>query len=505
MLGTFTTGLATVFEPFNLFLLVVGLVAGMLAGILPGLTLVMGLVLALPFTYGLGPIPAVVLLMAMYVAGTYGGAFTAILFRIPGEPFDIPLLWDGHAMARRGQAAKALGYTLFAAMAGGLFSLIVSVSVAKPFADIALSFSAPEFFALIVFGIASVVSLSGGSLLNGLISLLVGLLVATVGVDGLYGADRFSFGWQPLTDGIDYIAVMIGAYGLGEVFSRLERGFATTTSAVGPMKPRLPSFAEMRAVKGAFFRSASIGVLIGLVPGAGATVASFIAYGAEGHYGRQRARLGTGVPDGIVAPQAASTASVGGAMVCLLTLGIPGSGAAAVIFGALMLHGLQPGPQVFVTSPEIAYAVFATMMVGLVGMVLIGWIFIRGLVRVLQAPEAVVSAFIVMMCLVGALATRNNLNDLWIVFGFGVLGWIFERTGFPTAPMILGAILGPLAETNLLTTLIGARNDWSVFLTRPVALALFAVTLFLLLLPILRSLRDRRRLAVLRPSPVPGE
>ena len=493
MIGTITATAALLTTPEALALLIMGLVAGLIAGILPGLTLVMGIVLALPFTYAMETTSAVVLLTAMYVAGTYGGAFTSILFRIPGEPLDIPLLWDGYAMARNGDAAMALGYTLAAAVLGGLCALLLAILVAAPFARLAISFSAPEFFALVVFGIASVVSLGGGSLLKGVISLLVGLLIATVGIDDVYGANRFSFGLPPLTDGISYICVMIGTYGLGEVLVRLERGFSTPRSVGGArLRTRLPSLIDVARVKGALFRSTAIGVLIGLVPGAGATVASFVAYGAEGQYGRRRDRLGSGIPEGIVAPQAASTASVGGAIICLLTLGIPGSGATAIIFGALMLHGLQPGPQVFMSSPQIVDAVFATILLGLIGMAIIGWVFVRGLVRILKAPEALISALVVLFCLVGALAERNNTNDLWLIVAFGAIGWALERNAFPIAPMVLGVILGPMAETNFITAMIGADNDPAVFATRPVAAALLCAAAVMVALRMFHS-RQRDR------------
>ena len=217
-------GFMTVAQPVNLFVLMIGLVLGLLVAVLPGLTLVMGVVLALPFTYKMGITPAVILLTAMYVTGTYGGAFTAILFRIPGEPIDVPLLWDGYAMAKRGEPAKALGWTLFAALAGGLVAAVVMVAASEPVARLALTFSTPEYFALVLFGLASVVCLGGGSQVNAFVSLFIGLLIASVGVDGTYGTDRFSFGFDTLRDGIEYLGVMVGAYGLGEVLSAAREG-----------------------------------------------------------------------------------------------------------------------------------------------------------------------------------------------------------------------------------------------------------------------------------------
>jgi putative tricarboxylic transport membrane protein len=483
-------GFLAVLQPVNLLALLIGLVLGLLVAVLPGLTLVMGVVLALPFTYKLGITPALVLLTAMYVTGTYGGAFTAILFRIPGEPIDVPLLWDGYTMARNGEPAKALGWTLFAALAGGLVAAVVMVALSAPVARLALTFSTPEYFALVLFGLASVVCLGGGSLLNAFISLLIGLLIATVGVDGTYGTDRFSFGFTTLRDGIEYLGVMVGAYGLGEVLSRLERGFTSPAlERIGRIETRLPTAAELGAVKGTFVRSSLLGILIGIVPGAGATIASFLSYGFEAQYGRRRKDMGAGIPEGIVAPQTAATASVGGALIPLLTLGIPGSGATAIMLAAFMLHGIQPGPQVFVSQPGLVYAIFAAVFLSLIGMALIGYFAIKALVKVLDLREAAVSAFVVMFCFIGALAQRNNVGDLWTIVAFGGLGYLFDKLRFPVAPMVLGAILGPLAESYFLTTMIGAQNDWTVFFTRPVSLALILLSVVTAAVPLYRRIR----------------
>jgi putative tricarboxylic transport membrane protein len=487
-------GFIDVFAPLNLAALVVGLILGLLVAVLPGLTLVMGVVLVLPFTYGLDITPAIVMLTAMYIAGTYGGAFTAILFRIPGEPIDVPLLWDGYKLAKRGEAAKALGYVLFAALIGGLVSATAMVLLAHPIAHLALQLSAPEYFAIIFFGLTSVVCLGSGSQTNAVISLLLGLFISTVGVDVTYGVERFTFGVPILTDGIEYITVMVGAYGLGEVILRLEQGFVSpSVKSLGGIKTSLPNFHEVRALKSTFGRSSLIGILVGIVPGAGATIASFVSYGVESQYGKRRELIGTGIPEGIVAPQTAATASVGGAMIPLMTMGIPGSGATAIILGAFLLHGMQPGPQVFFNSTDIVYAVFASMFVGIIGMCIIGYFFIKALVKVLDAPEAVVSTFVVMFCFIGALAARNNVNDLWMIVSFGVLGWLFEKYGFPIAPLVLGSILGPLAESNFMTTLISYQNDWTVFFTRPVSGVIMVLSIVALVFPSLRRLWRARR------------
>lgn len=485
-------GFVHVFAPANLLALVVGLVLGLLVAVLPGLTLVMGVVLALPFTYSMDVTAAIILLTAMYVSGTYAGAWTSILFHVPGEPIDVPMLWDGYAMARKGEAAQALGWTLAAALVGGLAAATVMVLLAQPVATIALTFSTPEYFAVIFFGLATVVSLGGGSLANALISLFAGLLIATVGVDDTYGAERFTFGVRILSDGIDYLVVMVGAFGLGEVFSRMEFGFTSVPlKAVDKVRTRLPRASEVAAVKGTFARGTLLGILVGIVPGAGATVASFLSYGIEARYGKRAKMMGSGIPEGIVAPQTAATSSVGGAMIPLITMGIPGSGATAIILGAFLLHGLQPGPQVFQTSSHIVYAVFASLFVGVVGMCLIGYFSARLLVRVLEFPEVLVSAYVVMLCILGAFAARNNITDVWLIVVFGVVGYLCERLRFPIAPLVLGTILGPLAETNFMTTMISFGNDWTVFFTRPISGTIMALAILSLVYPLLRHLRKK--------------
>jgi putative tricarboxylic transport membrane protein len=497
-------GFGVVFTPVNVLVLVIGLVLGMLVAVLPGLTLVMGVVLALPFTYKMGVAPALILLTAMYVSGTYGGAITSILFRIPGEPMDVPLIWDGYEMTRQGNAALALGWSLVAAFVGGIVSAVVMVALAKPVAHIALSFSSPEFFAIVFFGLASVVTLSGTSLVNSLISLCLGLLIATVGVDSIYGAERFAFGLPFLLDGLEFLLVMVGAYGIGEVLTRMNTGFASeghAESKDGRFRTAFPKLSQMLRMKATFARGTLSGMIVGVVPGAGATVSAFVAYGLEAQYGKNGKALGTGAPEGIVAAKSAATASVGGAFVPLLAMGIPGSGATAIILAAFLLHGIQPGPQVFVSSPELINTVFATVFASVIGMCILGYVAIKPLCRVLDAPEAIVSAFVVVFCFVGAFAQRNSLPDLYVISIFGLLGFLFERFRFPLAPLVLGTILGPLAEGNFMTTMVSFDNDWTVFFTRPISGTILALSVAGLLWPVGRAAWARYRKANLDEQP----
>ena len=485
-------GLIRLASPENLAMLTIGLVIGMTAGVLPGLGLVNGIVLALPFTYRMGVEPSIILVTAIYMSGTYAGCFTAILYRIPGESNDIPLLWDGYAMNRNGQAAKALGWALVAALVGGLVSSAVMVSLAAPLGKFALSFAPPDYFAAVLFGLATVVALAGKSIMNGFIGLFLGLLISTIGVDSIYGAYRFTFDSPILVNGVPFLTVLMGMYGLGEILGRF--GSSSPIPIPGEIRPAtqssahqiFPSLAEMWALRGTFARSTTLGTVLGIIPGAGATVTSFISYGIEKQYGKRGTEMGSGLPEGVVAPQIGSTASVAGHMVPLLTLGIPGSGATAVILAAFLLHGVQPGPLLF-AKPEstlVAYTIFASMFAAVIGMCLLSFIWIRLTVMMLRIPTPLLDALIVMLCLLGAYADRNHVSDMWMVVIFGGLGYLFEKHEIPIAPLVLGIVLGPLAESSFMQSMISYDNDWMVLFKRPIAGVLMVLTILALTFPI---------------------
>jgi putative tricarboxylic transport membrane protein len=492
-------GFMQIFQPFDLLMLFVGLLVGMAVSIMPGLGLVMGVVLALPFTYRMPIEPAVILLTAIYFAGTYGGCFTAILYRIPGEPMDVPMLWDGYTMAKRGAPAKALGWALVAALIGGLVSSAVMVALAGPMSEAALKFDSPDYFAAVFFGLTTVVALAGKSMVNSLISLCVGLLVATVGIDSIYGTDRFTFGVPILRDGVQLVEVLVGMYGLGEVLTRIGQGLHLENPKGGEVNvaTQFPTLRELLAVRVTLLRSTILGTVLGIVPGAGATITSFISYGVEKQYGRRRHLLGTGIPEGIVAPQIGATASVAGHMIPLLTLGLPGSGATAVILAAFLLHGVQPGPMLFEdpASSLMVHTILASMFASVIGMCLVGFFWIRVVVKVLTIPQGVLSAIVVMFCLVGAYANRNDMSDVWMIVIFGVLGYLFEKFRYPISPMVLGAILGPIGETAFMRSMISSDGDWTVFFKGPICGTLMAGSLLALSYPLLREFFAGRRRA----------
>lgn len=477
---------------YGLILVVIGVLLGLLVGVLPGLTFVMGVLLLVPFTYSMETGPALILMLALYVAGTYGGALTAILLNIPGEPNNVPLLWDGHGMARRGRAAEALGWAALAALVGGLVSWVVLVFAAKPFASVALQLSSPEYFVIVLLGLASVLALTETSVVAAVTAMFVGMLISTVGVSSVTGAVRYDFGTTILRDGIDYLAVMIGMYALGEVITRFGQNFrGQVAQQPANVATTIPNLRAIRERGGSLLRGILTGSLIGTVPGAGATVASFVSYGLEKQFGKHKGEVGRASPSGVAAPQAASTATVGGALIPLLILGIPGSAAAAVLLGVFLLHNVQPGPQIFAEQPELVYTIFGAFLLSLILMFVIGVLGAKPLIRVLNFPEVYVSAFVVLFSFIGGLALRQSLSDVWITFAFGVIGFAMSRSYYPIAPLILGAILGPLAERHFVTTMISSGNDWTVFFTRPISGTLMVILILLMLLLGYRAYRAR--------------
>ena len=474
-------------------ILLAGVITGLIVGVLPGLTFVMGVLLILPFTYGMETDVGIALMLAVYVAGTYGGAITSILLHIPGEPNNVPLLWDGYTMTRQGRAAEALGWAAVSAFAGGIVAWLMLTFAARPIASVALNFGQAEYFVIVLLGLTSVLALAERSVVRALASLVFGMLLATVGVDDVYGTVRFDFGSDILRDGIDYLPVMVGIYALGHVLVRFGESFAEdAVKQPGRVRTTIPGWRALRARSGSLVRGVSMGSVMGSVPGAGATVASFVAYGVEKQFGNDRANVGKGSPNGVIAPQAASTATVGGAFIPLLVLGIPGSAATAVILGALQLHNVQPGPQIFETQPELVYTIIAALLVSVVLMFLVGLLASGPMVKLLNVPEAYVAVLIVLFSYIGAFAIRNSISDVWIMTLFAVIGYFMQRWGYPLAPLVLGAILGPLAERFFTTAMISSGNDLTTFVTRPISAVLMVMWLVVLGFLVQRAIRQAR-------------
>jgi len=482
-------GLINTFDPLNFLMILLGLAIGILAGALPGITMLNAIVLVLPFTYLMGIVPSLLLMTSIYCGGVFGGSITGILFNIPGDPMNVPTTWEGYKLNKKGFVSKALGMAIMCSAIGGFLSALIMTTASPPFAKVALSFSSCEYFAVVFLGLASVVVIGTRSIGSALISLFIGMLLACVGVDDIYGAARFTFGSRIMETGINFVTVLIGLFAIGEVLDQLslkrkEGGEQLRTRP----KTQLPRFREIWGLRNTIFRGLGIGTIIGAIPGTGATVASFVSYGVEKQVSKNPEKFGTGVWEGLAASETAINGSTGGAMIPLLTLGIPGSGATAVMMGAFLLHGIQPGPLLFTKAPESVYTIFVGMLLCNLIMILAGLVTAKFFSELMRVPENILGAFIVAFCLLGAFALRNDMADVWIMALFGILGYFMRRYELPIPPLILGLILGPLAESYFLTTLIGAENDFTVFFRRPVSACLMIISVALLLMPALRNI-----------------
>jgi putative tricarboxylic transport membrane protein len=473
-------GFLAAFQFWSFMTIVTGLLVGVVAGALPGISFVNAMAMALPFTYVMEPTQSMLFLGGIYVGGVFGGSISAILINVPGTPASLPATWDGYPMTKRGEAKRALTIAVTASATGGLVSALVLTFLSAPFASFALKFSQPEFFAATLLGLVSVIAIAKDQPVITMVSLLLGIVVGTVGVDPLYGQARFSFGVPEMQSGIRFVVVMIGLFAIGEVVDLL-----ATDRDLRPRKTegkvKGASLRDILNVKGAIARGTGIGSLIGMIPGAGATPGAVIAYGIEKQVSKRGDEFGTGVEEGLAAPEAAKNATTGAAMVPLLTLGIPGSAATAIMLAAMMLHGVSPGPLLFIMDPSMVYTIFAAMIIANVLMIFAGIGVAKLFSTLMRTPPAILAAFIIVLSVVGAFGVRNNIFDVYVCLAFGVVGWGMKRIGFPSAPLVLGVILGPLAERYFLTSMANSKQDWTVFFTRPISATILGLALIFIL------------------------
>lgn len=489
----FFIGVANVFAPFNFAMMIAGLLIGVLAGALPGITMMNAIVLVLPFTYIMGIVPSLLLMSGIYCGGVFGGSITGILFNIPGDPMNVPTTWEGYKLNKKGFVSKALGMAIMCSAIGGFVSGVLMTVLSPPFAKIALSFSSAEYFAVVFMGMISVVVIESKSVSTALISLFFGMLLGTIGIDEIYGAPRFTFGSRLLETGINFTIVLIGLFAIGEVLEQLcERGKSGEVARLRP-KVHVPRLREFWEVKGSLLRGLGVGVGMGALPGAGATVTSFVSYGLERQCSKTPEKFGTGAWEGLVASETAINGSTGGAMMHLFALGIPGSGATAVMMGAFLLHGIQPGPLLFTKCPEEVFTIFVGFMLCNLIMIPAGVVCSKFFSELMRVPESILGAFIIVFCLLGAYGLRNDSADLWYMALFGITGYFMRRFDMPVPPLVLGVILGPLAERFFMTTMISADNDITVFFTRPVSGIVITLSITLFIWPLVKGLVNRRR------------
>jgi len=461
-----------------------GIIIGIFVGVMPGLSASTGVALMVPFTYGMHPLIALILLAAVYTASAYGGCITAIAINTPGTPAAVALAFDGYALTQRGEPGRALGAAVIANCTGGILGTFILIAFSVPLAKAALAFGPPEYFALAIFGLTIVVSMESKNMLKGAVSTVLGLLLMTIGLDPITGFMRYTFDRPELIDGIAFIPALIGLFAVGEVLLNIER-FKPVQAALQTFSSKMPGRREVLGLKRSIMQSSALGTVIGVVPGAGATIAAFIAYNEARRVSKKPDEFGKGSLEGIAAPAAAAGGSVGGALVPLLTLGIPGSAATAVLIGALMLHGVTPGPELFAgKNSYLVYGLFASLVLGNFVLLVLGVLGNKLWVKIISAPKALLYPVILVIAFVGSFGVANSLFDVLICLVFGILGWILRRYGFPTAPLVLALILGYMAESNFRRALI--MGDPSIFFTRPVSAVMLVLAVLSFTMPFIR-------------------
>ncbi|MDP5254965.1 MULTISPECIES: tripartite tricarboxylate transporter permease [unclassified Vibrio] len=478
MLEHLFTGLVSAFSPSVFPVLVFGVIGGVILGAMPGLTATMGVAILLPFTFGMDATPALVMLIGVYIGGIYGGSISAILLKTPGTPASAATVLDGHTLAAKGQAARALSISAVASFVGGLISTVILIAIAPILANFALRFNAPEYFALALFGLTIIASVSSDNIIKGLIAGGIGLLVSTIGLDPISSVPRFTFGVMDVYSGINVIPVLIGLFALSEALNQLEK--LVKENKVKPIKfdHHILTKSDLKTMMPTAVKSGLLGTSIGSVPGAGADISAFVCYNEAKRVSKKPQEFGQGSVQGLAAAEAGNNGVTGGSLVPLLTLGVPGDAVAAVLLGALIVQGLTPGPLLFTQSPDVVYGVFSSMLVANIVMLIVGLVGIRFFCRIIEIPKVLLIPMIVSLSIVGAFAINNSMFDVGLAVGFGVLGFILGKLTIPTSPILLAIILGPMAETNLRKALLMYDNSWSFLYDRPIALAFVLLAVF---------------------------
>ncbi len=467
---------------------VIGVIWGIFGGALPGISPSIAMALLLPFTYGLDPVTAVVLLGSVYVGAEYGGSIPAILIRTPGTNAAAATVIDGYEMKQRGQAGLALGISLTAGFVGGLFGLAMLVLLTEPLARVALAFTPPAYFALGILGLSVIASLSGRSLIKGLIAGILGLMVATVGTDPVSGVSRFTFGHPDLLSGIKPILIMVGLFAVSEVMAQvLEPAWEKVSGR--NMRLQLPDWKLWKRLFKPTAIGCGIGTFEGVTPGAGGTIAAFLSYNEARRWSKHPQEFGKGSPEGVAAPEAANNVVTGTALVPLLGLGIPGSNSAAILLGGLLIHGLSPGPLLFERNPEVAYGLYAGLFAANIAMLLIGLVILTPCIWLVNRPRPYLLAFIFALIVSGVYSIEQSFFHVGIVLATGLLGYAMRRLDIPVLPMVLGVVLGFMVESNYRRSLVLSGGDHMIFLTDPVSLGLLITAVALMSYSLWRETR----------------
>lgn len=478
----------------NVLAALLGAFLGTIIGAMPGIGSSAGIALLVPVSFNYDATTALILMCGVYYGCMYGGTITSVLVNLPGESATVMTCLDGYAMAKKGQAGKALGVAQIGSFIWGTLGVVAIMLIGPPLAEFALQFGPPEYFALMCLGIASLAGLGGGSPVKSLMMATFGLLLSQVGTDPVGGASRFTFGNIAFLNGIEFIPVAVGLFAIGELLITAEEKISMHFA---PFKLRemLLSRKEWGICMWAWARGGITGFLVGALPGAGATIASFMAYSLEKKASKYPEKFGTGVIEGVAAPEAANNAATAGAIIHLLVLGVPGSGSTAVMLGALMIHGLRPGPLLFTQNPEFVWALIASMYIGNIALLIMNMPMVPLFTSILRMPYPVLLPIIIVLSVIGVFSVNNSMFDLWVMVVFGVLGYIFKKFGYPVAPLVLALVLGDFLERSLRQSLAMSQNDPSIFFTRPISAVMLFIAIASLAAPVIQSISDRRRRA----------
>ncbi|GAB2734543.1 tripartite tricarboxylate transporter permease [Amycolatopsis magusensis] len=485
-------GFGVVLEPANLLYCLLGVVIGMLIGVLPGLGPAATIAILLPITYGIEPVTAIIMLAGIFYGAQYGGTITSVLLRLPGEASSVVTVFDGHAMARQGRAGTALGIAAIGSFVGGTVSIVALSFLAPVVAGFALDFGPPEYTALALLGILLVSTVSSGNRLKALIAACLGLLLATVGRDGFTAAERFTFDNLSLADGLDFVPIAMGLFGLGEILYNLEQRHRAPDAPVSVANV-WPSRSDLKQSSGAIGRGSVLGFVLGILPGGGATLSSLAAYAIEKRRAKDPSRFGKGAVEGVAGPETANNAAATSSFIPLLTLGIPANATMAVIFGALLIQGVTPGPQLVSEEPELFWGVVNSMYLGNILLLIMSIPLVGLFVKILRVRPAVLAPITVLITLVGVYTVNNDVFDIVLVIAFGALGYLMKKLGFDPGPLVLAFVLGSLLEDSLRRSLLIFDGNPAGFFTRPISGVLLAAFLLVALLPVVRSLVRRQR------------
>ena len=488
-----SAGFAVALQPFNLSLVLIGCFAGTLIGALPGIGPINGVAILLPIAYGLGlpPESALILLAGIYYGAEYGGRISSILLNVPGDAGAVMTTLDGNPLAKRGEAGRALSLSAVASFCGGTFAVVLMSLSGPALASYAVTFSPSDYVALMVFAFASLASLVGSNSVKTLLAAVMGLMLASIGIDANTGVARYTFGIPDILAGIDFLVVVIGLFGMAELIHLVEQ------QVTGKLKPLAldKSFVSMKDLaytKWTILRGSVIGFFIGILPGTGASVASAVAYGTEKRVAKDSENFGKGDIRGLAAPESANNAAAGGAMVPMLTLGIPGSGTTAILLGALLLFNVTPGPLMFEQRPEIAWGLIASMYIGNVALLVINLPLVGLFARLLTIPQQYLTPLIAVLAFIGVYSVVSNPHDLYMITLLGVFGWILRKLDFSLAPVILGFVLGGLFEDNLRRALSISAGDWSILVNSGNAIMLYVLAVAVVIVPIWLGRRKKK-------------